>query len=253
MGAKEHAYLLLSKIGMKVKTAASGKECLEILEETQTEPFEVCLIDWQMPGMSGLETAVKIKEKYGSQIRIVIISSFDWGAIKQEARAAGAMAFIAKPLFISSVYETLFSVCGQIESGEERSQFDFSARRVLLVEDNEFNREIGTEFLEMANASVEYAGNGEEAVSKFEASPEGYYDIILMDIQMPVMNGYGAARAIRALKRPDAAKIPILALTANAFKEDEVAAIEAGMNGHITKPVDARDLYRNMEGAWGNE
>ncbi|MBD5641777.1 MAG: response regulator [Desulfovibrio sp.] len=251
--ARAHASLLLDKMGMHVATAASGQEALALLEKEQSEPFEICLIDWQMPGMNGSETARKIRERYGDKIRIIIISSFDWGAIEQEARGNGAVAFIAKPLFVSNVYETLVKACDRGREDEQARTYDFGGKRVLLVEDNEFNREIGTEFLEMVNAEVDYAENGEEAVAKFTASAPGYYDMILMDIQMPVMNGYEAAAAIRALARPDAATIPILAMTANAFKEDIAAAKEAGMNGHIAKPVDARELYRNMEEAWHND
>lgn len=251
--AREHASLILSKMGMKVTTAGSGKECLALLGEAGSVKTQVCLIDWQMPGMSGLETAVEIRKKYGATIHIIIISSFDWAAIEEDARAAGAEGFIAKPFFVSNVYETLLEVWEQGLDEADNGKYDFTGKCVLLVEDNEFNREIATEFLEMVNVEVDYSENGEEAVKKFAAAPEGHYDLILMDIQMPIMNGYDAASAIRKLARPDALEIPILALTANAFKEDVAAARQAGMNGHIAKPVDARDLYRNMEAVWRNE
>lgn len=256
MGTCEHASLILSKMGLKSHFTLSGSEALRILKEAadKGEPFDVCLLDWHMPVMSGAETARAIHEQCGARTKIVIISAFDWGPIEQEARADGAVGFIAKPFFISSIHDALLSFAStpKEEKEEEEDNFDFSGRRVLLAEDNEFNREIAEEFLEMAHMIVEYAENGQEAVNKFQAAATGYYDMILMDIQMPVMNGYEATRSIRRLDRPDAATIPILAMTANAFSEDIVAAMEAGMNGHIAKPIDVQALYQQIAARLGS-
>lgn len=250
LGACEHACLILAKLGVKSESALDGESGIRMISEAKArgEPFDICLLDWKMPGMSGAETARRIRDVAGERIQIIIMSAFDWGAIEKEAREDGAVGFIAKPFFISSVYDALLSASEKImpQEKEDEERYDFSGKRILLVEDNEFNREIAEEFLEMANAEVESAEDGKEAVEKFEASPPGYYDLALMDIQMPIMNGYDATRAIRKLKRPDAARVPILAMTANAFIDDVVASMEAGMNDHMAKPIEVRKLYKKL-------
>jgi len=189
---------------------------------------------------------------------IIIISAYDWGAIEEKARAIGVNGFIAKPFFASSLYNTLTSLTRRTapkretevsappesEAETAHQHYDFTGKHILLVEDNEFNREVAQEFLEMTGATVESAENGSEGVALFTASETGQYDIILMDVQMPVMDGYEATRTIRASVHPDANSIPILAMTANAFSEDVAAAVAAGMNGHIAKPIDVTALYR---------
>ena len=178
--------------------------------------------------------------------------------IEEKARAIGVNGFIAKPFFASNLYNTLTSLTRRTapkreievsappesEAETAHQHYDFTGKHILLVEDNEFNREVAQEFLEMTGATVESAENGSEGVALFTASETGQYDIILMDVQMPVMDGYEATRAIRASVHPDANSIPILAMTANAFNEDVAAAVAAGMNGHIAKPIDVTALYR---------
>lgn len=254
-GSCEHATLLLEKMGLRPRWALSGQEAIDIVREARAagDPYEVCFIDWKMPGMDGAETARHIREDVGDDMLIIIISAYDWGPIEEEARAAGVNGFIAKPFFSSTLYNVLLSSTRKLRDASVRqapsaeSEYDFSDKRVLLVEDNELNREIGQEFLTMVKASVEHAENGREAVDKFIASAPGYYDLILMDVQMPVMNGYEATRAIRASNHPDARDIPILAMTADAFSEDVAAAVAAGMNDHLAKPVNINDLCRLMD------
>lgn len=254
-GSCEHASLLLEKMGLRPRWTLSGQEAIDIVKEARAagDPYEVCFIDWKMPDMDGAETARHIREDVGDDMLIIIISAYDWGPIEKEARAAGVNAFIAKPFFSSTLYNVLLSSTRKLRDASVRqvpsaeSEYDFSGKRVLLVEDNELNREIGQEFLTMVKASVEHAENGRVAVDKFVASAPGYYDLILMDVQMPVMNGYEATRTIRASNHPDARDIPILAMTADAFSEDVAAAVAAGMNGHLAKPVNINDLYRLMD------
>ncbi|MDE6746783.1 MAG: response regulator, partial [Oscillospiraceae bacterium] len=183
---------------------------------------------------------------------IIIISAYDWSDIELEARAAGADAFVSKPLFKSR----LARVFHEMISGEEKptaesdidnlKNADFSGKRVLLAEDNELNTEIAVELLEMTGLTVECAENGQKAVDKFAASEQGYYDLVFMDIQMPIMNGNEAARAIRALDRRDAKGVPIVAMTANAFNDDVQASANAGMNEHISKPLDLKVLVKTL-------
>ena len=254
-GTCEHAALLLERMGLHPRWTLSGREAVDIAKAAHEagSGYEVCLIDWKMPGMDGAETARNIRGVVGDDVLIIIISAYDWGPIEEEARSAGVDGFIAKPFFSSTLYDALLSSTQRLRvtagDGPHSAgpEYDFSGRRILLVEDNEFNREIGQEFLGMANAAVEHAENGREAVDRFTASAPGYSDMKLMDVQMPVMNGHEATRAIRASGHPDARDIPILAMTADAFSEDVAAAAAAGMNGHLAKPVNINDLYRLMD------
>lgn len=204
--------------------------------------------------MDGVKVTRQIREKLGPDTLIIIISAYDWSEIEEEARLAGANAFIAKPLFQSTLYNVLVSAFGAAPSQpscEEKSEVErdiFTGKRFLLAEDNALNQEIAVELLSMTGAVIDCATNGEEAVKRFEVSPAGYYDLILMDVQMPIMDGYAATRQIRAGSHPDAGKIPILAMTANTFTEDVDASFAAGMNGHIAKPIELKILYRTIRG-----
>lgn len=238
---------ILDEIGMRSEGCTSGQDAVAAIQRALNTnlPFYAAILDWKMPGMDGLDTARAIKRLVGDSLPIIILSAYDWSDIEMEARAAGVDAFLSKPVFKSGLIRTFKSLrnktsedSGQTSPLEPLLQNDFSGRRVLLVEDNELNREIAREVLEMAGLTVEEAENGQIAVELFSASKTGYYSLILMDIQMPVMNGYDAAMAIRALKRPDALRVPILAMTANAFAEDIQAAKAAGMNEHLAKPID---------------
>lgn len=250
-GTCEHAALLLEKMGLSVRWCSNGKKAIEMIKKNKELglPFDVCFLDWKMPEMDGAETAKKIREEVDDLLLIIIISAYDWSPIEEKARQAGVNDFVAKPFFASTLFNVLISTTQHIgvnnkDVASSTQNYDFKGKRILLVEDNDFNREIALEFLNMVNADVENAENGVEAVEKFSAAPAGYYDLILMDIQMPLMNGYDATKAIRALKHPDAGKIHILAMTANAFSEDVANAVAAGMNGHIAKPIDVRQLHR---------
>lgn len=249
--ACESLCAMLDEIGMRSEGCTSGQDAVAAVQRAlNTEfPFYAAILDWKMPGMDGLDTARAIKRLVGDTLPIIILSAYDWSDIELEARAAGVDAFLSKPVFKSGLIRTFQSLRneapedpGQISPLEPLLQNDFSGRRVLLVEDNELNREIAREVLEMAGLTVEEAENGQIGVDLFSASGSGYYSLILMDIQMPVMNGYDAAAAIRALKHPDALRIPILAMTANAFVEDIQAARAAGMNEHLAKPIDFETL-----------
>lgn len=259
----EHALLLLDKMGLRTRWVLSGAEAVKLVHESHEcgDDYDVCFIDWKMPDMDGAETARRIRSEVGPDTLIIIISAYDWGPIEAEARASGVDAFIAKPFFASNLYNTLASMTRRVKPVEAKvceeqqtdaksaasRHYDFTGKRILLVEDNEFNREIAQEFLEMTGATVECAEDGSEAVALFTASKSGQYDIILMDVQMPVMDGYEATRTIRASEHPDAKSIPILAMTANAFSEDVAAAVASGMNGHIAKPIDVSALYRLLD------
>ncbi len=242
---------MLDEIGMKSEGCTSGQDAVKAVQRALNTalPFYAAILDWKMPGMDGLETARAIKRLVGDTLPIIILSAYDWSDIEEEARAAGVDAFLNKPVFKSGLIRMFKSLRNeaqeepaQVSQLEPLLQNDFSGRRVLLVEDNDLNREIAREVLEMAGLTVEEAENGKIAVDMFSASNAGYYSLILMDIQMPVMNGYDASTAIRALKHPDAMRIPILAMTANAFVEDIQAAKAAGMNEHLAKPIDFETL-----------
>lgn len=244
----EHTSILLKKMNIHAEWALSGIKAVERVMAAQKEgnAFDVCFIDWKMPDMDGIETTRRIREKVGRETPIIIISAYDWSEIEEEARAAGADAFISKPLFQSSIYNVLASVTkgvfGKPEAGNSNSSDVLQGKRVLLAEDNELNKEIAVTLLEMQGASVETAENGLEAVELFVHTEPGYYDAILMDVQMPVMDGCEAARQIRVCGHSDAKNIPIIALTANAFTEDVATALAAGMDAHVSKPIDIAQL-----------
>ena len=205
-----------------------------------------------MPDMNGVETTREIRKRVGKNVPIIIISAFDWSDIELEARAAGANAFISKPLFKSRMIHLFRELTGSEEN--EQAGFDlyeytkdkFQGKRVLLVEDNELNSEIAGEILSMAGLEVEFAKDGKIAVDIMTTVESGYFDIIFMDIQMPVMNGYEASRAIRSLSGDYAKSVPIIAMTANAFAEDVALAKNAGMNEHIAKPIDFDQLMKAL-------
>ncbi|MDO4336596.1 MAG: response regulator [Eubacteriales bacterium] len=210
------------------------------------------ILDWKMPDMDGIETAQEIRKQVGPDVPIIILSAYDWSGVEEEARHAGVNGFISKPLFKSRLVY-LFNQIAETDRKQELAErelpdgTDLSGKRVLLVEDNELNREIAEEIIGQTGVVVESAENGKEALERFEAMGENYYDIIFMDIQMPVMNGYEATAAIRRLPRSDASRIPIIAMTANAFAEDIRQSRNAGMNEHLTKPLNIEQLMRCLE------
>lgn len=243
---------LLKHNGAETVFADSGSHALEAVETAvkKGKPFDIAVIDWEMPDMDGVETARRIRKLAGTDQMRLMISSYDWSCFEEEAKEAGVEGFLSKPLFGASVYETFFQASSQDQEREEKKEkniFHFNGQRVLLVEDNELNLEIGKTLLEMNGITVETAENGQQAVDMFDGNEKGHYMAILMDIRMPVMDGLTATRAIRSLKRQDAADIPILAMTANAFEEDKTAAYEAGMNGYLSKPLDIQVILAALE------
>ncbi len=254
--ARQSLCVMLDEIGMRSEGCSCGQDAVAAVQHglDAAEPFYAAILDWQMPGMNGLDTARAIKRLVGDTLPIIILTAYDWSEIEAEARAAGVDAFLNKPVFKSGLVRVFRSLReeateenGQASPLEPLMQHDFSGRRVLLVEDNELNREIAKEVLEMAGLTVEEAENGQIAVDLFAESEEGYYSLVLMDIQMPVMNGYDATVAIRSLERPDARRVPILAMTANAFVEDVQAAKAAGMNEHLAKPMNFEALSEMLK------
>ena len=213
------------------------------------EDFNVILLDWKMPGLNGIETARMIREQIGTGVPIMVLTSYDWSDIETEARQAGINAFMPKPFFVSTFWQTIKPLFSDHtvhnDGGKEAVDSVMKGRMFLVAEDNELNAEILTEMLGMEGASCELAVNGQEAVDMFTKSQPGHYDMILMDVQMPVMNGYEATRQIRASGHPEAKTIPIAAMTANTFAEDVRNALDSGMDGHLAKPIDmnaVRDL-----------
>ena len=244
---------MLNDLGMKAEGVSGGAEAVEqvVLRHQQRRDYFACIIDWKMPDMDGIATTRAIRKAVGRDVPIIIISAYDWSDIEQEARAAGANAFISKPLFRSRLARTFSALVGEeqketVSPLADLGKIDLSGCRALLVEDNELNAEIAREILEMTGLAVECAADGTEAVDRMFGCEDGYYDIVFMDIQMPRMNGYDAARAIRAMDRNYCKQVPIVAMTANAFAEDVQAAKTVGMNEHIAKPLELNALTKTL-------
>ena len=249
----ENAALLLNELGMRGCWVLSGAEAVESVQKAhhQGEDYFAVILDWKMPEIDGLETVRLIRRQMGEEMPIIIISAYDFSDIEEEFLSAGADAFITKPLFKSKMLHVLQLFCytdktETEETGEEEFHARLLGKRVLLAEDNELNREIAVELLKMQEILVETAENGKQAIEMFEASKPGYYQAILMDIQMPVMDGYEATAKIRAMCRADS-NLPIFALTANAFVSDMVRAQSVGMNDHVSKPIDIEKLVGILE------
>ena len=214
------------------------------------DPFKAYLIGWRLPDMNGIELTRKIRALH-DDTPIIILTAYDWSDIEVEAKAAGVTAFCAKPMFMSDLRNTLMTAVGQKQAQEEQCVLpekatDFKGKHILLAEDNELNREIAVEILNDYGFEVDTAENGDIAVEKVSTAAPGQYDLVLMDVQMPIMDGYTATRRIRELENPALAGIPILAMTANAFDEDRRNALESGMNGFLSKPIVIADLVQEI-------
>lgn len=238
---------LMADTGVDVQYALTGQDAIKVVEKAvkDKEDFHIVLLDWKMPSMDGVETARRIRAKLGRELPIIVLTSYSFDDIEEEAREAGIDLFMSKPFFVSNFKRAVKEIRNDGASAEvnpERDDISLKGLKVLAAEDNEINAEILTELLEIEDVECDIASDGKEALEKFEASKVGQYDLIFMDIQMPVMNGYESARAIRASKHKSAKTIPIIAMTANAFDDDVKAALDAGMNAHLAKPIDMDKL-----------
>ena len=243
---------MLVKVGMRAEWTLSGKEAVLRARQSieMSDDYHAYIIDWRLPDMNGIEVTRQIRSLH-DDTPIIILTAYDWSDIEVEAKAAGVTAFCSKPMFMSDLRETLMSALGQklTDASQEllpEEDADFKDRHILLVEDNELNREIAQEILREYGFRVDTAENGAVAVEKVRTAAPGSYDLVLMDVQMPVMDGYTATRQIRALEDPALAGIPILAMTANAFDEDRRNAMESGMNGFLSKPIVIGDLVQEL-------
>ena len=243
---------MLVKVGMRAEWTLSGKEAVLRARQSieMSDVYHAYIIDWRLPDMNGIEVTRQIRSLH-DDTPIIILTAYDWSDIEVEAKAAGVTAFCSKPMFMSDLRETLMSALGQklTDASQEllpEEDADFKDRHILLVEDNELNREIAQEILREYGFRVDTAENGAVAVEKVRTAVPGSYDLVLMDVQMPVMDGYTATRQIRALEDPALAGIPILAMTANAFDEDRRNAMESGMNGFLSKPIVIGDLVQEL-------
>ena len=243
---------MLVKVGMRAQWTLSGKEA--VLRARQSlemgDTFKAYIIDWRLPDMNGIEVTRQIRALH-DDTPIIILTAYDWSDIEAEAKAAGVTAFCSKPMFMSDLRDTLMTAIGQKQAKEEQGILSqnatgFKGKHILLAEDNELNREIAEEILNAYGFEVDIAENGIIAVEKVSTAAPGRYDLVLMDVQMPIMDGYTATRRIRELGNPALAGIPILAMTANAFDEDRRNALESGMNGFLSKPIVIADLVQEM-------
>ena len=248
---------MLQQIGMRAEWTLSGKEAVLRTRQAvmRRDHYSVYIIDWLLPDMNGIEVTRRIRKECGDEVPIIVLTAYDWADIEEEAMEAGVTAFCGKPLFLSELRDCLLSIVGTEETPEVQdpsSVQPLDLGRILLAEDNELNQEIAQAILEEAGFTVEIAENGQIALDLLTRAEPDYYQLILMDVQMPVMNGYEATRAIRSMENPALSSIPILAMTANAFEEDKQTALKCGMNGHISKPIDIAKLLETLENVLRN-
>lgn len=243
---------MLQEMGLNAEWTLSGKEAVLRTRQAvaRNNNYHVYIIDWLMPDMNGVEVVRRIRKETGEDVPIIILTAYDWSDIEEEAKKAGVTAFCSKPLFLSELRKCLYSIVNadlEKDSAAASKSTSIHTGRILLVEDNELNQEIAVAILEEAGFSVEVAGNGQIAIDMLKSAETGYYRLVLMDIQMPIMGGYDATKLIRQLENKELASIPILAMTANAFEEDRQDALRCGMDGHIAKPIDIDTLFETLD------
>ncbi|MEG0423098.1 MAG: response regulator [Erysipelotrichaceae bacterium] len=248
----QHTKAILMDMKIKAEYVVSGAKALEIIRKKWQSNmfFDIIFIDWKMPDMNGIETTREIRKIVGKDVTIVIMTAYDWAAIEMDAKNAGVDLLISKPLFKSTINSTLEQLYGDgVHEVVEKikKEYDFSGKRVLLVEDHILNIEVAKKLLNVKNLEVDVAENGLQAIETFAQKPDGYYDAILMDIRMPIMDGLTATKSIRQMRKSDAKSIPIIAMTANAFEEDIEATKDVGMNAHLAKPIEPALLYQTMQ------
>ena len=242
---------MLGQIGLRAEWTLSGKEAVLRTKQAsmRKDGYLVYIIDWLLPDMNGIEVTRRVRQMMGDDVPVIVLTAYDWSDIEEEAKEAGVTAFCSKPLFMSELRDCLRTVIG-LEEADEVEQasgtVQFKAGRILLAEDNELNQEIAVEILDSAGFKTEVAENGKIAVEMLEKSSPGYYQLVLMDVQMPVMNGYEAVREIRQLENQKLASVPVIAMTANAFEEDKQEALRNGMDGHIAKPINIEILFNTL-------
>ena len=236
----------LKTIGINADWVLSGEKAIELViqHHQKRDDYQIILLDWKLPGMNGIQVAKEIRRNLGDEVPILLISAYDWSEFEAEAREAGISGFISKPLFKSTLYHALRQYMGAETENDQtlNHNIDLSGRRILLAEDNELNWEVAKELLSDLGVELDWAEDGQICLDKFQRSPEGYYDAILMDIRMPHMTGYEATKAIRGLNHPNALSVPIIAMSADAFSDDIQHCLECGMNAHIAKPIDDIEL-----------
>ncbi|MEG1383685.1 MAG: response regulator [Oscillospiraceae bacterium] len=247
----EHSMVILKDLGVKAEWVDSGKKAVDRVREMweKKDFFDLVLIDWKMPEMDGIETARRIRAIVGPDVTIIIITAYDWISIEHEAKKAGVNLLMSKPMFKSSMisaFERAFDMKNAEETVTVNEDYDFSGKRILLAEDHPLNVEVASRLLTRKGFEVEVANNGLQALEMFTSTPVGYYDLILMDIRMPIMDGLQATRNIRLWRKDDSKTIPILAMTANAFEDDIEQSKRAGMNAHLAKPIEPQLLYKTM-------
>ncbi len=249
--ACRHARLVLEEVGIAADISLDGHEALSMIElhHAKQEPYHLILIDWKMPDCDGVEITRQIRERYDDKATIIILTAYNWDDIMEEAIKAGVDSFMAKPLFASGILNEFEQIMERKHTTEDKKikKAELAGRKILLAEDVKINAEIMKKILSMKQIQTDHAENGSVALQKFSDSSVGYYDAVLMDVRMPVMNGLEAASAIRLLDRPDAKSVPIIAMTANAFDEDVQNSLQAGMNAHLSKPVETDRLYETLE------
>lgn len=241
----------LKSIGINAEWTLSGEEAIELViqRHNKGDDYQIILLDWKLPGMNGIQAAKEIRRNLGDKVPILLISAYDWSEFETEARQAGISGFISKPLFKSTLFHSLRQYMGTETAHEQilDPNIDLSGHRILLAEDNELNWEVANELLSDLGVELDWAEDGQICLNKFQKSPEGYYDAVLMDIRMPHMTGYEAAKAIRELNRSDALSVPIIAMSADAFSDDIQRCHECGMNAHIAKPIDIMEVSRLLK------
>jgi len=249
--AAEHARIVLDEVGIQADTCLSGSEALHMLEvrHMKNEPYNLVLLDWKMPEMDGIAVAKEIRKRYNKETTVIILTSFNWDEVIDEALHVGVDSFLAKPLFASNVIDEFERIARKNNMGlyQEKKRAELRGRHILMAEDILINAEIMKQIILMRGAEIDHAENGRIALEMFEKSEPGYYDAILMDVRMPEMDGLEATSTLRALDRPDAKTIPIIAMTANAFDEDVQRSLQVGMNAHLSKPVEPERLYQTLE------
>ena len=249
--ACEHARVVMDEAGIKTDACQSGREALGMLEvcHAKQEPYNLVLLDWKMPEMDGIEVAKEIRKRYSNETTVIILTAYNWDEIMDEALHIGLDSFLSKPLFASGVIDEFLRIArrNSLNAFKEKRRADLNGRRILLAEDIFINAEIVKELLKSRGVEIDHAENGRIAAELFAKSGIGYYDAILMDVRMPEMDGLEATGVIRGMDRTDAATIPIIAMTANAFDEDVQRSLQVGMNAHLSKPVEPEHLYKTLE------